>query len=80
MTPGSLVDHLVMRLTNRPLMGEDRDALVNFATAKSRSGASQLAVARSVLTALLVSPHFIYKAESPKLTDVELAYRLSFFL
>ena len=38
------------------------------------------ATARSVLIALLTSPHFIYKAESPELTNVELAHRLSFLL
>ncbi len=39
-----------------------------------------IATARSVLIALLTSPHFIYKAESPELTGVERAHRLSFFL
>ena len=39
-----------------------------------------IAAARSVLIALLTSPHFIYKAESPELTDVERAHRLSYFL
>ena len=38
------------------------------------------ATARSVLIALLTSPHFIYKAESPELTAVERAHRLSYFL
>ena len=33
-----------------------------------------------MLIALLTSPHFIYKAESPELTDVERAHRLSYFL
>ena len=36
--------------------------------------------ARSVLIALLTSPHFIYKSESPQLTGVERAHRLSYFL
>jgi hypothetical protein len=80
MTPDTLVDHLVTRLTNRSLNDEDRGGLVAFAEAQARSGASQTSVARSVLTALLASPHFIYKAESPHLSDIELAYRLSFFL
>ena len=37
-------------------------------------------VARSALIVLLTSPHFIYKAESSQLTDVERAHRLSYFL
>jgi len=80
MTPESLVDHLAMLLTSRPLMPEDRVGFVDFATPQTQSGASQTALARSVLTALLASPHFIYKSESPRLTDIELAHRLSFFL
>ena len=35
---------------------------------------------RSVLITLLTSPHFIYKSESPQLTSVERAHRLSYFL
>lgn len=80
MSPAAMVDHLATLLTNRPLTAEDRAAFVRFATEKARSGASQMAVARSVLRALLASPHFIYKSESPELTEIELAYRLSFFL
>ena len=34
----------------------------------------------SVALALLTAPHFIYKSESAVLTDVERAYRLSYFL
>ena len=80
MTPTELVDHLVLLLTQRPLMREDRKAFVEIARTQAKSGASMTAIARSVLIALLTSPHFIYKSESPSLTDVERAYRLSYFL
>ena len=80
MSPEEMVDHIALLLTNRSLGAEDRKGFVEIAEAKKISGASELAVARSVLIALLTSPHFIYKAESPELTDVELAYRLAYFL
>ena len=80
MKPAQLVDHLVFLLTKRPLPVEDRAAFVEIATRRKKAGASMIATARSVLIALLTSPHFIYKAESPELTGVERAHRLSFFL
>jgi len=80
MKPGELVDHLALLLTQRPLSAEDRPAFVNIAKKKRASGAPPAAIARSALIALLASPHFIYKAESSKLTGVERAHRLSYFL
>jgi len=80
MTPTELVDHIAMLLTQRPLAAEDRQAFIEIARTQAQAGASLNATARSVLIALLTSPHFIYKAESPELTDVERAYRLSHFL
>ena len=80
MKPTELVDHIALLLTQRPLSPEDRPGFVEIATKRRAAGASQNATARSVLIALLTSPHFIYKVESPQLTGVELAHRLSFFL
>ena len=80
MKPGELVDHLALLLTQRPLSAEDRSAFVQVAQKQRARGASPSATARSVLIALLTSPHFIYKAESPELTGVERAHRLSYFL
>ena len=80
MRPTELVDHIALLLTKRPLTIEDRKAFVEIARVREKSGASMTATARSVLIAMLTSPHFIYKAESPKLTDVERAHRLSYFL
>lgn len=80
MKPRELVDHIALLLTQRPLPEEDRKAFVEIARSQQKSGASMTATARSVLIALLTSPHFIYKAESQQLTDVERAHRLSYFL
>ena len=80
MKPGELVDHLVLLLSQRPLSAEDRPAFVEIVEKQRASGASPAATVRSALIALLTSPHFIYKAESPELTNVERAYRLSYFL
>ena len=80
MKPTELVDHIALLLTQRPLTAEDRKAFVKIAQTQEKSGASMTATARSVLIALLTSPHFIYKSESPELTSVELAHRLSYFL
>ena len=80
MKPTELVDHITLLLTQRPLVAEDREAFVEIARTQEKSGASMIATARSVLIALLTSPHFIYKAESPEFTDVERAHRLSYFL
>lgn len=80
MHPVELVDHIALLLTQRHLAAEDRKAFVEIARTQVNSGASMTATARSVLIALLTSPHFIYKAESPELTKVERAYRLSYFL
>tara|TARA_R110002049_G_scaffold285698_4_gene467019 strand:- start:165937 stop:168237 length:2301 start_codon:yes stop_codon:yes gene_type:complete len=80
MKPGELVDHLALLLTQRPLAAEDRRAFVEIARRQHKSGAPQIATARSVLIALLTSPHFVYKSESTELTDVQRAHRLSYFL
>lgn len=80
MKPAELVDHIAMLLTQRPLQTEDRKAFVAIARSQETSGAAMTATARSMLITLLTSPHFIYKSESPELTGVELAHRLSYFL
>lgn len=80
MKPAELVDHLARLLTQRPLVAEDREAFIDIARRQQKSGASMTATARSVLISLLTSPHFIYKAESPQLTRVERAHRLSYFI
>ncbi len=80
MKPRELVDHIALLLTQRSLSAEDRSTFVKIAREQQKREASPVAVARSTLIALLTSPHFLYKSESPELTDVERAYRLSYLL
>ena len=80
MKPTELVDHLALLLTQRPLSAADRAGFAEIVSRRQKAGDPPVGGARSVLIALLTSPHFIYKAESPQLTDVELAHRLSYFL
>ena len=80
MKSGELVDHIALLLTQRPLSAEDRSAFVKIAEEQHARGVSPSTRARSVLIALLTSPHFIYKAEALELTEVERAHRLSYFL
>ena len=80
MKPEELVDHVALLLTQRSLSAEERSAYVEVAKKQRARGASSAATVRSVLIALLTSPHFIYKSESPELTGVERAHRLSYFL
>ena len=80
LSPPELVDRMVLWLTQRPLAAEDREAFIEIARRQKKAGATPIATARSVLIALLTSPHFIYKSESVELTPVERAYRLSYFL
>ena len=80
MKPTELVDHLALLLTQRPLSVADRAGFAEIVSRRQKAGDPPVGGARSVLIALLTSPHFIYKAESPQLTDVELAHRLSYFL
>lgn len=80
MKPAELVDHVALLLTQRSLSDDDRSAFVQIAQKQHAREASPAATARSVLIALLTSPHFIYKSESPELTGVERAHRLSYFL
>lgn len=80
MSPEELVDHLSIMLTRNELPSEDRIAYVNIARAKLELTGSKTATARSILIALLTSPHFLYKSESQELTAVQQAHRLSYFL
>ncbi|HYR90983.1 MAG TPA: DUF1592 domain-containing protein [Terriglobia bacterium] len=70
----------------RPVTDEDLNPLMAFYKAGYAGGGFERGV-REALSASLVSPHFLYRAESGNaaagsrtLSDVELASRLSFFL
>ncbi len=79
-----IVTQLAERAFRRPVTDEDLGSLMAFYDAGSSQGGFESGV-RDALSAVLASPHFIYRAESGAegtvaLTDLELASRLSFFL
>jgi hypothetical protein len=81
---------LATRAFRRPVVADDIEAPMSFYTAARRRGESFDAGIRSGLARLLSSPLFLYRIERDpagarpgsvrKVTDVELASRLSFFL
>ena len=81
-----IVESLARRAFRRPVTAEDVNPLMAFYKAGSATGGFDGGV-RDALSAILASPHFLYRAESGvgtsatrTLTDLELASRLSFFL
>ncbi len=81
-----IVADLARRAFRRPVTAEDVNPLMAFYKAGSASGGFEGGV-RDALSAILASPHFLYRAESGAgtgatrtLSDLELASRLSFFL
>jgi hypothetical protein len=81
-----IVENLARRAFRRPVTSEDLEPLLAFYKA-GRAAAGFEAGVRDALSAILASPHFLYRAESGNaaggirtLTDLELASRLSFFL
>jgi hypothetical protein len=80
-----IVTSLAERGFRRPIDAEDLGGLMAFYDAGFRDGGFETGV-RDALSAVLASPHFIYRAEAgvqgatAALSDLELASRLSFFL
>jgi hypothetical protein len=81
-----IITGMAERAFRRPLSEQDANELMAFYN-KSRNGQDFEAGIRDALSAILVSPHFIYRAETGvdgdkalALSDFELASRLSFFL
>ena len=81
-----IVENLARRAFRRPVTAEDVNPLMAFYKAGSATGGFEGGV-RDALSAILASPHFLYRAESGDaaaatrtLNDLELASRLSFFL
>jgi cytochrome c551/c552 len=82
-----IVTDLARRAFRRPVTDQDVNPLMAFYTAGTANGGDFERGVRDAVTAVLASPHFLYRAESANpnggtrtLTDVELASRLSFFL
>jgi hypothetical protein len=80
-----VVTSLAERAFRRPVTDTDLDALMAFYDAGFQDGGFERGV-RDALSAVLASPHFLYRVESGQdtgtvaLSDLELASRLSFFL
>jgi hypothetical protein len=78
---GEIVTNLAERAFRRPVTDEDLAGLMAFYESGYADGGFERGV-RDALSAVLASPHFLYRAETGegRLTDLELASRLSFFL
>src|SRR6185295_16775595 len=81
-----IVSSFARRAFRRPVTDEDVNPLMSFYKAGYADGGFERGV-REAVTAILASPHFLYRAESGNavngertLSDLELASRLSFFL
>ena len=82
-----IITNMAERAFRRPLTEQDRSELLAFYQRSRASSADFEAGVRDAVSAILVSPHFIYRAETGNdaesavaLNDFELASRLSFFL
>jgi hypothetical protein len=81
-----ILGNLAARAFRRPATEEDVSQLMAFYESSRQRGDFEAGI-RDALSAVLVSPHFIYRAEeglfdseSKMVSDFELASRLSFFL
>ena len=81
-----IVSNFAQRAFRRPATDDDINSLLAFYKAGSASGDFDRGV-RDAVSAVLASPHFLYRAESGDsagsvrtLSDLELASRLSFFM
>jgi len=84
-----IMTRLATRAYRRPLTTHDRDGLMAFYKAGAAEGGFEEGVQRSI-QAMLASPYFVFRFEATpknlapgkdyKVSDIELASRLSFFL
>jgi hypothetical protein len=80
-----IVSNFARRAFRRPVTDEDLTPLMAFYKAGDTAGGFDRGI-RDAVTAVLASPHFLYRAESGNaagtraVSDLELASRLSFFL
>ncbi len=81
-----IIANLAERAFRRPLTDDDLTELLAFYEASRETGDFETGI-RDALSAILVSPYFIYRVEegllsdgSERVNDFELASRLSFFL
>ena len=86
----SIINRLGATAYRRPLRADDRNGLMSLYDAGSASGAGFEAGVRSALEGILASPDFVFRFERTpdnaapgsayKITDLDLASRLAFFL
>ena len=76
----AFTEHVIGLLFRRPLPESDVAAFAQLTAQRLRATDSPTAAARTLLTALLSSPHFIYKHETETLDNIALAHRLAYFL
>ena len=84
-----IVSRLGTQAYRRPLATNDIDALMSFYEEGAAQGGFETGI-RTALEAILASPHFVFRFEEPpagvragenyRISDVDLASRLSFFL
>ena len=81
-----IVENLARRAFRRPVTAEDVNPLMAFYKSGYAAGGFEAGV-RDAVSAILASPHFLYRVEAGTgtagvrtLSDLELASRLSFFL
>jgi hypothetical protein len=85
----AIVSRLATRAYRRPLTEHDRSSLLSFYDAAVKTGGFEEGV-RNALQAVLASPYFVFRFETAppgvaagqdyRISDVDLASRLSFFL
>ncbi|QDV52785.1 DUF1592 domain-containing protein [Gimesia fumaroli] len=86
-----ILGRLMRRAYRRPVTEEEIDAKLKLFVAARKEAPSFITALKVPLSAVLISPHFLYLAETPrttgdgqtgsrKLNDYELASRLSYFL
>ncbi len=84
-----VISPLIVYIYRRPVSKEETERVVQLALKAMEDGESFEGAVQLALQAMLLSPHFIFKVESPRvatgeefplLTDFELASRISYFL
>jgi hypothetical protein len=85
----SIIDRLATKAYRRPLTEHDRTSLLGFYDRGAKEGGFEEGV-RTALQAMLASPYFVFRFETTpagvaagqdyRISDIELASRLSFFL
>ncbi len=84
-----IITRLATRAYRRPLTAHDRDGLMKFYKAGAAAGGFEAGIERAI-QAMLASPYFVFRFETVpanlaagkdyKISDIDLASRLSFFI